>query len=247
MKRSVVYMGDVHGNWANIRYQMKMKKMNDFIVIQVGDFGVGFNSDFHENNNLKFMNDFLVTYNSELYVIRGNHDNPRYFNGDYMDRYSNIKLIPDYTVMNVEGNKTLFVGGATSIDRKPRILQNQIDASHGINRCNWWSDEPFVLDNDKLKDMNDIDVVVTHTSPGYAYPEDKYGYSGLVVGFAGDDPDLYIDLTFERNRITRMCDILKENGCNIKHWVYGHFHNSIVTEHDGIKYTLLGINEIKML
>ena len=92
--------------------------------------------------------------------MRGNHDNPNiWINNTF--KYSNIKLIQDYETKIFNNKKYLFVGGAISVDRKQR--------KEGID---YWNNEKFILDEDKLNTFSDIDIVITHTCPEYAPPCD---------------------------------------------------------------------------
>ena len=109
---------------------------------------------------------------TKVIYIRGNHDDPKFFDGTY--NWSNIKLLPDYTVTVIEGKRILFIGGATSIDRLQRIPERS-----------WWEGEIFNLDVDKLSLYEAIDIVVTHTAPKFAYP---IGFNHLVMSFAAYDP-----------------------------------------------------------
>ena len=193
-------------------------------MIQLGDFGAGFSPDFLDD--MEYLNEHLFEYNVTLYVIRGNHDNPKFFNGKY--NWSNLKLLKDYTVLDLEGKKILLIGGATSIDR-----------NHRTENISWWSDEIFRLDIKKIKKLKDIDIVVTHTTPNFANP---ISLNSLVLLFAQDDSNLISDLTFERSELKRLYDILSENN-EIKHWFYGHFHNTNTEEYNNTTFNLLGIDE----
>jgi calcineurin-like phosphoesterase family protein len=68
---------------------------------------------------LENLNKFLHEKDIFMIAIRGNHDNPEYFKGDY--KFTNLHLVPDYTVLKLEGQNFLFIGWSISIDRKPRI------------------------------------------------------------------------------------------------------------------------------
>jgi hypothetical protein len=53
-------------------------------------------------------------------MIRGNHDDPYYFNNKVFS-YSNVELLEDYTILTVGNDNILCVGGAISIDRLYRL------------------------------------------------------------------------------------------------------------------------------
>lgn len=225
----MVFLGDIHGNFNVLLYYALENKNKDLLnIIQVGDFGAGFNNYFESNMN--YLNQTFKESNVNLYVIRGNHDNPKYFNGKY--NWSNIRLLKDYTILNIENKRILLVGGAISIDRKQRT-----------NGLDWWEEEIFNLNKDKLTNMVDIDIVVTHSSPDFTYPK---GINDLVKYYIKFDHLLAQELPNERSKITEMYNILKEKN-NITDWLYGHFHSENEEIIDNTKFTLLGINQFKTI
>lgn len=182
---------------------------------------------------------FLKERDCVLYVIRGNHDDPTFFEGDYM--YDNLKLLPDYTILELEGRKVLFVGGAISIDRSDRRMWNAEAIGYNSERRSYWEGEKFNLDTEKLMGYRDIDVVVTHTTPSFIWPTEL---NHLVQHFIRVDDQLYGDLMEERDKLDKMYDALTFDGNNpTSRWYYGHFHNSQITEFRGTEFRLLGINE----
>jgi hypothetical protein len=223
--RNIAYIGDLHGNFAYIRWWLKQGHHKNITLIQVGDFGVGFKPN-TEDYVLQELNKELGKRESFLLVIRGNHDNPAWFDGNH--DYEFIKFLPDYSTMEIDGLNHLFIGGAVSVDRKLR--------TEGID---YWKDESFVLDLDKIKDLKDIDVVVTHNAPIFVEP---FGFNGLVAYYAERDSTLLDDLTKERNNITEVFNVLQKNN-SIKYHFYGHFHYSTKNLIDGCNHIMLNISE----
>tara|TARA_R110000803_G_scaffold4416_6_gene14880 strand:- start:218 stop:955 length:738 start_codon:yes stop_codon:yes gene_type:complete len=216
----------------------------DCDMIHVGDFGVGFNGYDKEVENLKKLDEWLGERNLTLHVFRGNHDNPEYFDGSHI--YNNLKLHPDYTVLNIDGKNILGVGGAISIDRVPRRRSNLLELRYNSHseRRHHWSSEKFNLDIEKLRKFRGIDVVVTHTTPDFCYPQnDGVNWPPIIRQFMGDDENLVNDLTLERRQLTEMYQILNENNM-ITHWYYGHFHDSEVSIVGYTEFRLLNINEM---
>jgi predicted phosphodiesterase len=123
MYKDIIFVGDIHGQLSQITYYQKIYNIRNSLFVQVGDFGIGFLRKEKEISNLKYFNDIFKNKNNVVYAIRGNHDDPTYF---IENRYStsNIKLIQDYTILDVETNnaalKMLFMGGGTSLDRTTR-------------------------------------------------------------------------------------------------------------------------------
>lgn len=235
-------LGDIHGYWSVIANHLVHNDEKNIAYIQVGDFGIGFYED--EPNKLKQLDDMLNDYESDLYVMRGNHDNPAWFKDGGSDKIADIKsglkrivFIQDYTVLNIDFENILFVGGAVSIDRRPRMMDL---------RESWWVDEIFVLDEEKLKGFEGIDRVITHTAPDFCEP---IRMNNLVYGYASNDMGLLQDLKIERDLITKMANILMLNGKNpkLKGWYYGHFHNNYRFLHSNIEFVCLDINRFMQL
>jgi DNA repair exonuclease SbcCD nuclease subunit len=225
-----------------------MYDIKDAHIIQVGDFGVGFNTFAKEKRMLEAYHPLLVKNNVTVWAIRGNHDYKPYFDNDPFG-FTNIKLVPDYTVLNLEGNKILCVGGAVSVDREFRYTKKQklgIFENDTLGVESWWPDELFVLDVDKVKDLKDINIVVTHTCPDYCPPDNSFGFGPFVENIIRQtgDVDLKTDLLLERNQVTELFHILKLNGNNVEYNYYGHFHKSDTITMYGTKHRLLGVGEL---
>jgi Icc-related predicted phosphoesterase len=221
----MIFLGDIHGNFQTI-VNFTRREQSDVVkhLIQLGDFGAGFSLTFLDD--MVYLNQLLFESNTILYVIRGNHDNPAYFNGDYV--WSNLKLLKDYTVLNIEGYNVLFVGGAISIDRVIR--------KPGIS---WWEDEVFVYNENMINSVGDVDIVVTHNSPDMVFPKK---FNQLVYSFANYDPNLLNDLRLERQNIRLMYELLSAK-CNLKYWFYGHFHTSKTITYNNTIFKVVGIDQ----
>ena len=243
----ILYLGDIHGNFNLINQYVKMYGLKDCHIIQVGDFGVGFHHIEKERRMLKTMHDILEKNNVKVWAIRGNHDYKPYFDNDPFG-FTHIKLIPDYTVLNLDDKNILCVGGAVSVDRHWRYTKKQragvFENTIGVE--SWWPDETFNLDIDKLKDLRDINIVVTHTAPDYCPPDNAFGFGPFVEGIIREtgDVELRTDLLYERNQMTELFHLLKLNGNNIEHNYYGHFHKSDTFVKDYTKHRLLNVGEL---
>jgi len=238
------FCGDTHGNNDYLKMIIDDKGIRNTTIIHAGDFNVGFNGMDEEIKKLKKLDLWLGERNIILAICRGNHDNPNYFDGTIM--FNNLKLYPDYTVLNVEGKNILLVGGAISIDRVPHRRYNIMEIiqnNHSEKRYHW-EGEKFVLDREKLEGMRDINVVVTHTAPSFAKPFNVKGkWPYIVAHFMGEDPNLGDDLVAERTLLDEMYTILNKNNY-IELWAYGHFHQNLETIHDATTFKMLAINEM---
>lgn len=232
---NLLFVGDLHGVYTTIFNLLNNGNIENTIFIPCGDFGVGFGGD--EEKILLKLNRRLQKKNNKIFVIRGNHDNPSYFNPN-KSKYSNITFLEDYTVLTITVGcnvplNILSIGGATSIDRTSRTKD-----------FSWWSDELFIYDEDKLneilKTIKSIDIVCTHTAPSIAYP---HMFSNRVSEWSVKDKTLKTDLLNERWLVNNVYLKLKEYG--LKKWYYGHYHESYNEIIDNCNFILLNINEVK--
>lgn len=231
-------MGDIHGNFPLINQYRFAKGTN---ILQVGDFGLGFYE--RDEKTMSYWNESWSTPKKSyhIYVIRGNHDDPKWFDGSNNGRWSNIHLVPDYTVLQIEGKNILCIGGARSADRSARVKRE--DSRWPQNP--WFEGEGLSYDEDKLLrilgEYSRIDVVVTHCSPNIAFP---FTEGPTVADFALRDKYLLLEMRLERELLTRMYDIMLSIGKEPSYWVYGHYHINHTEFIEGTKFICLGIGEI---
>jgi metallophosphoesterase superfamily enzyme len=83
MKRKIYIVGDIHGKFETIFNHLYYNELKDVVYIQVGDFGIGYNLKY-EKEKLRELNLLLEERYSELYVIRGNHDDPSFFTENFL-------------------------------------------------------------------------------------------------------------------------------------------------------------------
>lgn len=230
--KSVVICGDIHGEFENLVYQCCVRyKMRDTLIIVAGDCGFGFDMRFSTLEGLTALIRRLVITNNWLVFVRGNHDDPWYFDGEHVG-YERFRAVPDFSVLTACGHQILCVGGAVSIDRDVRTKDKD-----------WWEDEKPVLDYGCLNQVYvagyEIDTVVTHTAPSFC----EFTMPPGVV----DSEELLADMQEERRVMDGLQDCLRHDGHPLRRWFYGHFHHSWNAEIDGIIYTMLGIMEMKEL
>lgn len=234
---NIISVGDLHGHWEVIIEHIEKYGIENSLYICVGDFGVGT----HPRKNKQFLielNRVLKLQDNYFYTIRGNHDDPSWFrpgqHDEFRNELSNIKFIEDYSIININDDNYLFIGGAHSVDRVDRKIKG---LSH-------WEDEIINFDYDFCETVVDIDRMFCHTAPAYCPP---FGpHSEFVMEKAEADPKLLQDLYNERNQMSKIVDdILRSN--NLKSFHYGHFHRSNKTLNDGCEFICLNINEFSII
>jgi hypothetical protein len=232
-----ILLGDIHGAWRVIVNHLLSMSMDKICYIQVGDFRIGYDSLEKDEKNLLILNQILAESDSHLLVIRGNHDNPSWFIDDNFkeikDQLTNILFVQDYSVLNINGENCLFVGGAISIDRESSKKHDLINGTK-----TYWTNEVVNFDYVFAENIRNIDRMICHTSPDFCEP---VRFNNLVYSFAQRDPSLLNELREERSNMSKLVtEIMKSN--KLLGYYNGHFHSDSYFYHEGCEFVALGIN-----
>ena len=137
------FIGDIHGafnDYANF-YTVGADES-----IQVGDFGIGFGSDFWHSK----IEDWQIQ-NPKHQFIRGNHDDPE-----------KCATMPGYIKDGYVKDDMMFVGGAYSIDKHIRLA----------NDWPWWENEQLSYrEFEQIMDIYSVvkpNIMITHDCPQFA-------------------------------------------------------------------------------
>lgn len=211
----VYYTGDTHGDIEKIRqFAYKFHLSKDDTIVILGDAGYNYAGERSNDSGKKRK---IAKMNCNVLCIHGNHEKrpchiPSYktklWNGGlvyYEDQYPNLFFAIDGEVYDLDGYKSIVIGGAYSIDKFERLL----------TFSPWFSDEQpddaikakvvSVLDSLDWK----IDQVLTHTCPLKYEPFDAF--------IPGRDRSS-IDSTTEK-----WLDMI-EDKLDYGSWKCGHFH-----------------------
>lgn len=243
--KSIVVSGDIHGDFnALVDKCCGQYGMTDTLIIVAGDCGFGFQKpDYYEGLYMR-VSGKLSKSNNWIVFVRGNHDNPAYFDGKQVN-YKRWKAVPDYSIVKACGHTILCVGGATSVDRSWRWYENYID--YGLGKLNpyvYWPDERPVYDEAKLDAINEecaIDVVVTHTAPSFCEKRSRQDIQSWLI----KDEDLLDNIKAERRVMDNIHAYLYAHSHPLDYWFYGHFHESWHSEIEGVKYNMLDCMELR--
>lgn len=227
----IYVLADIHGDFEHLCNVIRNLAPGS-LLIQLGDFGLGFKSEVRDLQILQRINNVLVEKEVNLFVLRGNHCKKEFWDKNL--EYSNLKLIKDYTQLTINNNKCLFVGGAISVDRLGRKI--------GVD---YWLDEGVIyLSKKELEKIGKIDYLFIHSAPDFCFPR---GYDApIVTGWAKYDKNLIRDLKEEREYLSLLVKTVKP-----KYMYRGHFHSTcddIFMFDDFVCVdTLLDINEWKQI
>jgi len=224
MSKPIIFLGDIHGEWLLTWLKIERLGIKNAYIIQVGDFGIGFRHKKNEEAALHRLNECLIENNIEMYALRGNHDDPKFFerqNNPY--GCSNITFLSDYSELEIGGQKILLIGGAISIDRIYRVEDKS-----------WWRGEPFLFDENF--NYGKYDIIATHTRPTES---GIYLSKKGISAFLDKDKDLSADIDKENAEMSKLYNSILPP----KFWVFGHFHDSLTTKVGETTFKLLGIDE----
>lgn len=211
------YVGDVHGRYRRYKEIIRGAPAS----IQVGDLGVGFRRTQGPNAGQIKGNPphaLMVEHNARF--IRGNHDNPE-------ECRKHSQWIPDGHYDPV--TKTMFIGGACSIDRAYRIKD-----------YSWWEDEE--LSYQQLDAMIDFysqikpEIMVTHDAP-------------QAIGAEVIRPLLLTNPGWPKFEMTRTRMAFQQMWAihQPKLWIFGHYHISFDHILQGTRFVCLAELEYKDL
>lgn len=252
-KTTIYAIGNIHGEFKAIGNWIKSNDLRDCALIFYGDFGLGFDGLQKEHDDLTRDQRACEERNVDCYIIRGNHDNPEYYNNTSKSlNLSRFKPLSDYTVIKSPEHNILCLGGAVSTDRtyRKQSYENEItelmaqrhmtyEKAKSKVKCYWWEDEKFVLDLESIEAINNseikINAICSHSAPTEAYPL----LNQRTLYWMNQDDNLEGDMKDERNNFSSVLKLLKDNDHPVTNWYYGHFHEHNTETIDGTTFNLL--------
>ena len=206
--------GDLHGYIGRVvRFCEHQGTARDDVLVVLGDAGINYWRDESDEDLKRVIADLPIT----LLCIHGNHEVrpqsiPTYeelsWSGGAVYRepeYPNVLFAKDGSIFDMEGRRTLVIGGAYSVDKPWRLRDGRL----------WFADEQpdemIKADVEAALDRVawEVDDVMTHTAPYSVRPLDAF-ISTIDQSTVDTSTEEWLDriaagLTFER-------------------WWSGHFH-----------------------
>lgn len=163
------------------------------------------------------LNRILADNNTHILFVRGSQDDPQIFNNELIN-LSNIKTIPDYSVLMLESFNCLCIGGSISIDREWKKLQEQ-----RIGRKLYWEEENFVYKENEIEEIlnkYDIACVITNTCPSFVFPGTN---SFNKSSWALKDKKILKDILDERKQMDKVYERIIDKNKKPFVWVYSKY------------------------
>lgn len=211
-------VGDTHGIVQDIAWiDQKAKEEEVELIIQVGDFGVRW--DHHCDRYFQQKKQGGPTW----ITVGGNHENYVCWQKLQADQnfpvlielWSNVYWAPRPTLMKINEEKFLLMGGANSIDRHLRIEGK-----------NWWSyEQPTREEMDNffsLLEDERPEIVVTHEAPA-------------SVNLGENNRENKVAIDFD--------NVITHSNHMPRKWYYGHHHHSGTTEVGKTNFVCCGMGK----
>ncbi len=235
-ERHLWICGDIHCELSNLVWKaVRQLKIRHADILIVGDFGAGFGRPKSMDVAYARICPELKENDIRLYTIRGNHDDPAFFDGSH--DYERLRFLPDHRTIELCGKKIYPIGGAVSTDidlvdpltRKSRRMQNDALIRFGSSKRIWWLDEAPSMELNNLPIS--ADIVVSHEAP---------------LSFAPAPlREAYVrDCTWQKVVESRRYLDFVLNAVKPLQWFYGHYHGHYEGVFQGTLYHGLDIAEM---
>ena len=206
--------GDTHRNFQRIiEFCKRFNTTKEDILIILGDAGINFWGPIDDGILKNYLKKLPIT----LFCIHGNHEKrpstidtyvEKEWNGGIVyceNEFPNIIFAKDGEIYNLNGNKTIVMGGAYSVDKERRIVFNHP----------WWPDEQPSKEIKKyvetqLDNSNwNVDIVLSHTVPLKYEPVEVF-LPGIDQSKVDKSTEIWMDYIEEK--------------LSYKKWYAGHYH-----------------------
>ena len=237
---------------ANMSFEVKMSKKDypwnstydNSVIIVSGNGGIGLKSKQYYDETFGKLEKVLADNNCYLLFVRGNSDDPSYFENRLID-FDHIKTIPDYSVIVLKTFNCLCVGGSYSIDKEWKLAQEE-----EFGKKSYWENEAPIMDENQLDEILKefkISCVITSTSPSFVYPSAN---SFKNSKWFSSNKENMRNFTNERKIMDKLYEKILDNDSKPFIWAYGRFKMGNTNKVNDIaflslqQYQILSVNEI---
>lgn len=198
-------------------YGLSFNNYDNTLIIVSGNCGIGMKSKKYYEDTFAELDKVLAANNSYIFFVRGNNDDPSYFEDKTID-FEHVKTLPDYSVVVLKNYNCLCIGGSVSIDKEWKLSQEK---QFGIKM--YWENEAPIFDEKKLDEiLNEFNIscVVTSTAPTFVYPGTN---SFKRSKWFSNDKAILKEFNKERKTIDKIYEKIMDCEHKPYLWFYGRF------------------------
>ena len=237
-KRQLWICGDIHGELSGLVRNAVNRGISCADILVVGDFGAGFGRPKSMDVAYGKVRVALEKNDIRIYTIRGNHDDPAFFDGRH--DFDRLHFLPDHHIIELCDKKIYTIGGAVSaaidlvdpLSRKSRRMINDSLIKFGSSKRVWWPDEAPMQFAEGLPET--ADIVVSHEAP-----------------LSFDPPLMQADHMRDETwqKIVKSRKYLDYVLQTVKPvlWFYGHYHSHFEGNYQNTLYRCMDIAEMTQI
>lgn len=215
-----------------------MTNYDNSIIIVSGNGGIGLKSKRYYDETFSKLEKVLADNNCYIFFIRGNSDDPSYFENRLID-FDHIKTIPDYSVIVLKTFNCLCIGGSTSMDKEWKLSQEEL-----FGKKRFWENEAPIVDEKQLDEILaefKISCVVSSTSPSFVYPSAN---SFKNSKWFSNNKEIMRNFTNERRVMDKVYEKILDSDSKPFVWAYGRFKMNHNDKTNDIVFLSLGQYQI---
>jgi len=229
-------LGDVHGNMRWLDHALfEYHRHAVTTIIQVGDLGIWWGS--RSAHDFTRVSATLVGHGQTMLVTPGNHDDydiidqvpPR--EDGFCEYRPRILLAPRGLRSELGGRNVLWLGGAASVDRGPRLRDQQ-----STGEVSWWAREAITGREAELSaGGGHADLMVCHDCPADV-PELDMRLSASPAGWDSDD------LAYSAAHRALLASVVDQVRPHLL--LHGHYHFAVAGSHvspTGVRTRTFGV------
>lgn len=212
---------------------------NDSVIIVSGNCGIGSKSMKYYNEVFENLNKVLSANNCFILFLRGNNDDPSFFNELKID-YSNVKAIPDYSIVALKLFNCLCIGGSVSLDKEWKLSQEEQFGK----KLYWEGESPFFDEKtlDEILKKYQIGCVITSTSPSFTFPgTNAFNKSKWIK----DNASIKATFSSERKILDKIYEKIVDGESKPYVWIYGRFKQANYSKVNDIIFDSLASFQIE--
>ena len=212
---------------------------NDSVIIVSGNCGIGSKSMKYYNEVFENLNKVLSANNCFILFLRGNNDDPSFFNELKID-YSNVKAIPDYSIVTLKLFNCLCIGGSVSLDKEWKLSQEEQFGK----KLYWEGESPFFDEKtlDEILKKYQIGCVITSTSPSFTFPgTNAFNKSKWIK----DNASIKATFSSERKILDKIYEKIVDGESKPYVWIYGRFKQANYSKVNDIIFDSLASFQIE--